>query len=180
MFSISKLIAGSAVLAVTVSLVASGVFTSDPISPAPGAELERTDFIVVTGTSTLSGGSSPSGDDSMSDPRVTGRVNLINRYLIGDEDLTGANWGQYTLANDGGSWEGEWIGFYESPSDDEDYGTPGVQNAMAWATGTGDYEGWTYVANYTGRILGLDVRGLLYQGPIAPTVALGHLEEAAD
>ncbi len=180
MFSATKLIAGSAVLAVTATLVVSGVFTTDPVGPIPGAELERTDFIVVTGTSTMSAGPSPAGDDSMSDPRVSGHANLINRYLIGDEDLTGVNWGQYTLANDGGSWEGEWVGFYESPGDDDDYGTPGAQNAMAWASGTGDYEGWSYVANYTGRLLGLEVKGLLYQGEIPPTVALGLLGETAD
>jgi hypothetical protein len=180
MFSISKLIAGSAVLAATVSLVVSGALDHGPPSPAPGAELERTDFIVVSGTSTMSAGASPAGDDSMSDPRVSGRARLTNRYLKGDVDNTGANWGRYTLVNDDGAWEGEWIGFYESPGEDEDFGTPGSQNAMVWASGTGDYEGWTYVANYTGHILGLDVRGLLYRGPIAPTVALGLLELPAD
>jgi hypothetical protein len=176
MFSAAKLVAGAALLALTGGLFLSGVMTTGPDDPAPAAPAERTDFIIVAGTSTLSAGSSPSGDDSMSDPRVSGHANLLNHYLAGDVDLTGVNWGQYTLTNDGGTWEGEWMGFYESPGDDDDYGTPGAQNAMIWASGTGDYEGWSYVANYTGRLLGLDVKGLLYQGDIPPTVALGLLQ----
>jgi hypothetical protein len=181
MFSATKLVAGAAVLALAGGLLYSGVVTVEPEQPVPaGAEAERTDFIIVTGTSTMSAGGSPAGDDTMSDPRVSGHANLVNRYLTGDEDNTGVNWGEYTLANDDGTWEGEWVGFYESPSDDDDYGTPGMQNAMIWASGTGDYEGWTYVANYTGRLLGLDVRGLLYQDEIPPTVALGLLEDATD
>jgi hypothetical protein len=173
MFSAPKLVAGAAVLALASTLLLSGVLTAPAEEPLPGAEAERTDFIIVTGTSTLSSGSSPAGDDSMSDPRVSGHANLINNYLIGDVDNTGVQWGQYRLANDDGGWEGEWIGFYDSTTIDD---LAGIENAMAWAIGTGDYEGWSYVANYTGDPLALDVRGLLYQGDIPPTVALGLLE----
>lgn len=137
------------------------------------AEAERTDFIIVSGTSTMSGGLSPTGNDTMSDPRVSGRVRLTNAFLTGD-GLTGVNWGQYTLANDDGSWEGEWIGIYDSPGD-APCGS-GQENAMIWASGTGEYEGWTYVANYTGDLGTLDVKGLLYQDEIPPTVALGLFE----
>ena len=139
----------------------------------PGAE--RTDFVIVTGSSTMSAGGSPSGEDSMSDSRVSGHANLTNHYLYGPVDTTGVNWGEYKLTNEDGGWEGEWIGFYEEPTL-EVRPMVGTQNAMAWASGTGAYEGWSYVANYTGKILGLDVRGLIYQGPIPPTVALGLLE----
>ena len=173
MFSPIKLMAGTAILALTGGLFLSGVLTTGPDDPVPAAPAERTDFIIVTGTSTLSGGSSPAGDDSMSDPRVSGHANLINNHLIGDVDQTGVQWGQYRLANDDGAWEGEWIGFYDSTTPDD---LAGFENAMAWANGTGDYEGWSYVANYTGDLLALDVRGLLYQDDIPPTVALGLLE----
>ena len=173
MFSTTKLFAGAAVLALASTLLWSGVLTPSQEGQVPGAEAERSDFIIVTGTSTMSGGTSPSGDDSMSDPRVSGRVGLSNTFLTGD-GLTGVNWGRYSLANDDGSWVGEWIGIYDSPS-----GAPcggGRENAMIWASGTGDHEGWTYVANYTGDLGALDVKGLLYQDEIPPTVALGLLE----
>ena len=175
LFSIPRLLAGATVLALIAGLLWSGLLTP-PQDRSPGVEAEQVEFIVVTGTSTISAGPSPAGDDAMSDPRVSGHANLINNYLIGDEDNTGTQWGAYRLANDDGSWEGEWIGFYEPPGDEDEYGTPGTQNAMAWASGTGEYEGWTYVANYTGHLLGLDVKGLLYQGDIPPTVALGLLD----
>ncbi len=177
MFSATKLVAGAAILALSSGLLLSGVLTtSDPEDPLPAAPLDRTDFIIVTGTSTLSGGYTPSGDDSMSDPRVSGHANLVNNWQISDVDNTGVQWGQYQLTNDDGGWEGEWIGFYDSTTVDD---LVGLENAMIWAAGTGDYEGWSYVANYTGELLDLDVRGLLYQGDIPPTVALGLLEADA-
>ncbi|MEA2025802.1 MAG: hypothetical protein U9O18_03845 [Chloroflexota bacterium] len=168
MFSATKLMAGAAVLALTSGFLLSGVLTFEPDEQLPAAAPERGDFIIVTGSAQLSsGGGAPTGSSTMSDPRVSGDLELINRYLTG-VGLTGVQWGLYTLTNDGGSWEGEWIGFYESPS--------GKENAMVWASGTGDYEGWSYVANYTENLRGLDVRGLVYQGPIPPTVVLGALE----
>jgi hypothetical protein len=173
MFSTTKLLAGAATLALASTLLWSAVPTPPQEGQVLGAEAERSDFIIVTGTSTMSGGTSPSGDDSMSDPRVSGHVGLTNSFLTGD-GLTGVNWGQYTLANDDGSWEGEWIGIYDSPGD-APCGS-GQENAMIWASGTGEYEGWTYVANYTGDLGALDVKGLLYQDEIPPTVALGLLE----
>lgn len=180
MFGATKLVAGAAILALAGGLLYSGVLTVEPTHPVPTAtEAERTDFIIVTGTSTITGANSASGDDSMSDPRVSGHAWLINHYLKGDVDLTGVQWGQYNLSNDGGAWEGEWIGFYESPTGDE---SPmvGEENVMIWASGTGDYEGWTYVANYTGDLGTLTVRGLMYQDVIPPTVALGLLEAEAE
>jgi len=181
MFSATKLVAGAAILALAGGFLYSGVVTIEPDHPAPaGAEAERTDFIIVNGTSTITGGGgSAAGDDSMSDPRASGHAYLTLHYLTGDEDLTGVQWGQYNLSNDGGAWEGEWIGFYESPSVDEspsDRPMVGAENVMIWASGTGDYEGWSYVANYTGDLGALTVRGLMYEDDIPPTVALGLLE----
>ena len=173
MFSTTKPLAGAAILALASTLLWPGVLTPPQEGQVLGAEAERSDFIIVTGASTMSGGTSPSGDDSMSDLRVSGRVGLTNSFLTGD-GLTGVNWGQYTLANDDGSWEGEWIGIYGSP-DDAPCGS-GQENAMIWASGTGEYEGWTYVANYTGDLGTLDVKGLLYQDEIPAPVALGLLE----
>ena len=173
MFSTTKLLAGAATLALASTLLSSDVLPSPQEGQVLGAEAERSDFIIVTGTSTMSGGTSPSGEDSMSDPRVSGRVGLTNSFLTGD-GLTGVNWGRYTLANVDGSWEGEWIGIYDSPSD-APCGS-GQENAMVWASGTGEYEGWTYVANYTADLGALDVKGLLYQDEIPPTVALGPRE----
>jgi hypothetical protein len=180
MFSTTKLVAGAAVLALTGTLLWSGVLTAPPEEERmPAAEAERTDFIIVTGTSTLSGGGAPTGDDSMSDPRVSGRVQLTNNYKMSTEDATGVQWGQYTLTNESGGWEGEWIGFYAGTAADV-YDEPGEENAMVWASGTGDYEGWSYVANYTGNLFALDVRGLMYQELIPPTVVLGLLEAEAE
>jgi hypothetical protein len=175
MLSTPKLVAGAAALALTGTLIWSGVLTPQLEGQLLGAETERTDFIVVTGTSTMSGGPRPSGVDSMSDPWVSGQVSLTNNHKMGTDNAAGVQWGQYTLANESGGWEGEWIGFYDgAPCDVSD--EPGEENAMIWANGTGDYEGWTYVANYTGNLGMLEARGLLYHDVIPPTVALSLLE----
>ena len=179
MFSATKFVAVAAVLTLAGTLLWSGVLTPPPEQQTPGAEAERTDFIIVTGTSTLSGGGAPTGDDSMSDPRVSGRVQLINNYKMSTEDATGVQWGPYTLTNESGGWEGEWIGFYAGAAADV-YDQPGEENAMVWASGTGDYEGWSYVANYAGNLFELDVKGLMYQDLIPPTVVLGLLEAEAE
>ena len=179
MFSATKLIAGAAVLALAGSLLWSGALTPQPEQQVPGADAERTDFIIVTGTSTITGGNSAAGDDSMSDPRVSGHAVLTNSYLTGSEDMTGVQWGQYTLTNDGGAWEGEWIGFYEPPGNDINE-MVGRENATVWASGTGDYEGWSYVADYTGDLTALSVRGLIYQGDVPPTVVLGLPDAEAE
>ena len=173
--STPRLVAATAVLALAAGLLWSSVLTPPPQEQLPGAAAERTDFIIATGTSTVGGGPEPTGDDDMSDPRVSGRVELTNSSLNGSEDSTGVRWGQYTLVNEGGTWEGEWIGLWEVPSGAAD-GMVSPENAMVWAYGTGDYEGWSYVTNYTGDLTTLSVRGLIYQGDIPPTVALGLLD----
>jgi hypothetical protein len=174
MFSASKLIAGAVVLALSGTLLWSGVFTPPAEEQRPGAEAVRTDFVIATGTSEMFG-SGPywRGNDAMSDPRVSGDIELINNYDTGSEDLTGVQWGQLTITNDGGTWDGEWIGFYEEGGEDS-------ENATAWLRGTGGYDGWSYVVNYSGPMSELGVRGLIYQGDIPPTVVLGLPEPAAE
>ena len=166
-------------ISLVIAILAGGLLAGSVAGVVAQDDAERTDFIIVTGASTVSGGGMPTGDDSMSDPRVSGHVQLTNNYRMDTEATAGVQWGQYTLANESGGWEGEWVGFYDgAPCDISD--EPGEENAMVWANGTGDYEGWSYVANYTGNLFALDVKGLMYQDLVPPTVVLGLLEAEAE
>jgi hypothetical protein len=82
--------------------------------------------------------------------------------------------GEVTISNDGGAWQGRWVGFI----------VEGVQHDhMAWLEGTGDYEGWSYVAvhrDVEGDRHYEDVRGILYRGDLPPSVADGQLAPSSE
>ena len=74
-------------------------------------------------------------DDAMSDDRVSGTSTVTinyDMYPTGIADM----WGATVLTNDGGTWEGDWVGSIHSDGTHTTYGT---------LTGTGDYEGLRYI-----------------------------------
>ena len=73
-------------------------------------------------------------DTVMSDERVSGTSTVTwnyDMYPTGIADM----WGTMVLTNDGGTWEGEWVGSIHSDGTHTTYGP---------LTGTGDYAGLSY------------------------------------
>lgn len=110
---------------------------------------------------------------TMSDPRLSGDGEApIDKGC----SLDSTCWmgGEVTISNDGGAWQGRWVGFI----------VEGVRHDhMAWLEGSGDYEGWSYVAvhrDVEGDQHYEDVRGLLYRGDLPPSVADGLLAPASE
>lgn len=73
-------------------------------------------------------------DEVMSDPRVSGKSKVTLKFEEGPEGTIRFR-GTYVLTNDGGTWEGPWVGLM-LPDGNEDL--VGVYE------GTGDYEGLRY------------------------------------
>jgi hypothetical protein len=161
-----------------------GSFGVGPIAPAAPATISASPSatpvpaqpsepvaVVVTGTST---GLRPCGHCSwgldLSDPRVSGveEEGLAESYFgdPGARNLTGSI---SKISTDGGTWLGRSVAFGRSM---------GVTAQFAWYTGTGDYDGWSYVQVVTGTggtyggmgTPGADgdyqVRGVLYRGKL--------------
>ena len=104
----------------------------------------------MSGSGSFSGEKNATGSSEMSDPRVSGDW-AITQDLHCDPaaGFTCAKWGQATLTNDGGAWEGEWTGLHHPG------GTRlGRHYITTWLSGTGDYEGLIYA-----RIGDVDLTG---------------------
>ena len=96
--------------------------------------------------------------DTMSDPRVSGTgTNEVSIDMRADESAD--IWGNYTLANDDGTWEGYWAGTV-----DEGYTTHRVETLLV---GTGVYDGLLYrlslVSDATDT--GYDLSGMIVPRP---------------
>ena len=73
-------------------------------------------------------------ENVMSDARVSGTSTVTinyDMYPTGIADM----WGTTVLTNDGGTWEGEWVGSIHSD---------GTHTTLETLTGTGDYAGLRY------------------------------------
>jgi len=72
-----------------------------------------------------------------SDPRLTGKSTLtwnVNQY--GEDLYDGSEWGTVRLENDGGAWNGTYVGF-SMPDDEVEW----FVTFIATSEGEGDYEG---------------------------------------
>jgi hypothetical protein len=184
MFSPAKLAVGAAILALVGGVISTGILTSQPADqPAAGAlafesdaTLTDEDFIPVSGTHNfnISPGRA-NGFSRMDDPRVSGFWDVHYEWLC-KPDESCVSWGPYVVSSDGGTWEGQYMGF-SGPGPEHD------QNIIGWANGTGDYEGWSYVVSHTGPAFGGDSTGILVHAPLPDTVEFSELAgmlEAAD
>ena len=142
------------------------VSAQDDASPS-----DPDDFVYVTGVER--GGSCDEGEclgakQDMSDPRVSGA--LVVQLDLGCSDKM-VCWmgGDLTITNEGGTWDGRWVGFINS---DAEVGRS--HDIMQWFEGNGAYEGWSYVAVLSDFDRpGRDVRGVVYRGELPPSVAQG-------
>ena len=178
MFSPAKLVVAAAVLALAGGVASTGILTAprDVATPggAPASEAEP-EFIVVEGSGSFLGESVVNGRTEMSDPRVSGDWDIAQEMTcLPGGGYTCAKWGQATLTNEGGTWEGEWAGFHEPIASELPMGQHSI---MSWLEGTGDYEGLSFISTLTGDPSDTQARGIIYEGPIPPTVTLGALPE---
>ncbi len=162
-----------AVLALSVSLVAvqvgSPTETVTPGAVEPGAAEPGAAWVTVTGTQEIlrSSGGTADVTSTMSDERLSGDLAITwsadaeGRSADENNDVL---WGTTTISNDGGTWEGQWIGFV----DDQ-----GRHHITSWHEGTGDYVGLRFIEQGTQRVQGglIDVTGLIYKG-MAPSTVL--------
>ena len=163
-----------AVLALGTSLLALQV--GSPTEPVtPGADAPGEIPATVTGTGEIlgtQGGNGFVGTNTMSDPRVSGDVEITwqvaSQYGIDEND--DALYGTVVTTNDGGTWQGQWVGFV----DDQ-----GRHHITEWFEGTGDYEGLRYIEQLVQRERGglLDATGLIYQGMAPSTVIPAEVVE---
>lgn len=187
MFSPVKIVAAAAALALLAGIASSGLLTTEPEAPAAGgaataeASPEWTGeyfdsdegLVAVSG----SGRFAPSpgvvtGTVTMSDPRVSGDV-LAGYQWLCEPNESCTSWGQATLTNDGGTWEGDFVAF-NGPA-------PGhLQNLMIWMNGTGEYEGLSHVVNFVGPMGDAVGTGQIIGAPLPPQVALDWAAEVAD
>ena len=102
----------------------------------------------------------------MSDPRVSG--DLVGQLDLGcSDEMTCWMGGELTITNEGGTWDGQWVGFIN----DSALGGRS-HDIMQWFEGSGAYEGWSYVAVLTDfDRASTDVRGVSYRGDLPPSVA---------
>ena len=174
MLSPAKLVVAAAVLALAGGVASSGVLNMqqrDGSVPGvvPAAEAEP-EFVVVEGSGAFGGAGRVTGRTEMSDPRVSGKWDITQEMVCSTVDAWAcAKWGRATLSNEGGTWEGEWAGFHEPITVP---GLPmGQHNIMSWLEGSGEYEGLSYISTLSGDPSNTVARGLIYEGPIPPTVA---------
>jgi len=185
MFSATKVVAAAAVLALSVGTVGSGLLTTEPETPvgAP-ADVEspiwtgdyfesNDDIVAVSGNARF--GPAPgvvTGMSEMSDPRVSGEVLAGYQWLCTPNEAC-TTWGDATLTNEGGTWEGDFVAI-NGPA-------PGhLQNLMIWMNGTGEYEGLSYVVNYVGPMHESIATGKIISAPLPPQVALSWDKDVAD
>jgi hypothetical protein len=111
--------------------------------------------------------------ESMSDPRVSGsnqhRYNRDCRYPLAAGDADDASpviciiWSDFVVSGPDGTWEGADRGLVTPDGESDTYRV---------ATGTGAYDGWTYVSHADEG----DVSGIIYKGP--PPAPWGPLASA--
>jgi hypothetical protein len=169
-----------AVLALATSLVAVRVGSPDE-SVTPGAAGPAGNWVTVTGTQEMqvSSAGHGSGTRTMSDPRVDGDVAITWLAVMEPGNPEYDNyplWGTTTITNDGGTWQGQWVGFRDDG---------GLHHVMEWFEGTGDYEGLRYIEQSVEREPGsstgeqfLDATGLIYEGMAPQTVIPAELADA--
>lgn len=155
-----------AVLALATSLVALQV--GSPAERAlPGAAEPAGNWVTVTGEQAVDsfGYRSALATNTMSDERVSGDVAIWFKVADGPDNDGGnyATWGTVTITNDGGTWQGQWLGFV----DDQ-----GRHRITEWYEGTGDYDGLRYLEQLVQPEPNgvLEAAGLIYEGPIPQTV----------
>ncbi len=102
-----------------------------------------------------------------SDERLQGDIDLI--YNVAGWTGVGAiEWGRARISNESGTWDGTWT---------STVGEGQLQVIMAWYTGTGDYEGWTYVETQAGEYQAdRETFGIVYPGDPPPVVVIEPFE----
>ena len=174
MFAAARFAAVAAVLAISGTFVLTGGLEPDRAPHVPGAEAPAAQWVTVTGTQTTQCGiGSCTASDVMSDSRVSGEGHITWKSPLAVSGSTREYnlWGEYTVTNDGGVWQGEWIGFVDAD---------GLHHVTWWLRGSDDYDGFSYLGFGEQQPSGeLEVTGLVYPGDIPPTVALGAGPEPA-
>ncbi len=162
----SRLFTISAIaVAATLSAGVTAVTATDPA-----------EFVAVSGSGSFYGAENASGTSEMDDPRVSGRWQINQELLCSPEaGYTCAKWGEASLSNTGGTWEGEWAGSHR-PGGTE----LGDHYITAWLRGTGDYDGLYLVVSFMGPASDTAIEGVIYEGPFPETVALGAGETTAE
>ncbi len=179
MFSATRIVAATALLALAVGVVSSGVLTTEP-EAAGGSPMwtgeyfgSDSDIIAVTGNGRF--GPAPgvvTGTSTMTDPRVSGDWLAGYQWLCAPSEAC-TTWGSATLTNGGGTWEGDFVAF-NGPA-------PGhLQNLMLWLNGTGEYEGLSYVVNFVGPMSDAIATGQIVAAPLPPQVSLSFDAAATD
>lgn len=102
----------------------------------------------------------------MSDPRLEGKVAITFSYQEDADDPSVGNytlWGDLVISNDGGTWEGNWVGFTDERQ---------LHHITSWFEGTGEYEGLSYIEQSYEPEGGKSMvaTGLLFDGDIPATV----------
>ena len=169
MLNSMRAVAVVAVLALSASVVAVQVGRSPAEPMTSGATEPGDNWVTVTGTQAVQerpGIGSKGVTYSMSDPRLNGDAEVTWEAATESPGVFGndyALWGTVTITNDGGSWQGQWIGFKDEQ---------GRHHITEWFEGTGDYDGLRYIEQAVEREPAgvLDTTGLIYEGDIPPTV----------
>jgi hypothetical protein len=166
----------SAITAVAACLVwVVGPIAAEEASPTSGSAVGP---VVVTGeevcdgttppqTTTVAGISTFHGGGvsctlTQSDTRVTGTsIATEDGYCL--TDVGCVDWGTFVLTGP----EGTWLGTFEGMNGGQDWAY-----AQSVATGTGAYQGWTYVFHESGKKTASGpvgaLEGILYEGPPPP------------
>ena len=115
--------------------------------------------------------------DTASDPRVAGTSTVVlgfeswDEMLLMEDPANSVTWSDYTLQGPEGTWTGHGYGFYD---------TDGTAHNMTIATGSGDYEGLTYIQSITvpaGSANPVSV-GLIQRGSLPPGFPVMPFPEA--
>lgn len=167
MFNARRLTTAIGILALSVGLASPGAIATDTESPMWTGDYfdSNEDIVAVTGSGRF--GPSPgvvTGTSTMSDPRVSGDVLAGYQWLCTPNEAC-TTWGEATLTNDGGTWDGDFVAF-NGPA-------PGhLNNLVIWMNGTGDYEGLSYVVNFVGPMSDTIGTGQILAAPLPPQVSL--------
>jgi hypothetical protein len=168
-----------AVLALTTTVlalqVASPTETVAPGVAEPGGAEPGGAWVTVTGTQEILSTTGGRGSliSAMSDERLSGNIAITwsaDAEGPSADENNDVLWGATTITNDGGTWEGQWVGFV----DDQ-----GRHHITSWHEGTGDYEGLRYIEQGTQRVQGglIDVTGLIFRGMAPSTVIPAQVVE---
>ncbi len=177
----NSMIAATGITAAIAALTIGGAFLAAQVdSPPPGGQQPAAAESWVTVTGQQDGGCRSDGtcyatNHDMSDPRLDGDVSITFNYETGAGSAEGnyVLWGDLVLTNEGGSWEGNWVGFTDEN---------GRHHITSWFEGTGDYEGLQYLEQAYEPEAGMSLAttGLLFEGDIPATVLPPVVAAAAD